>query len=81
MPLKQGKSEKIISSNISELEKTGRSHKQAVAIALANARKNNFSDKTSKFLPLKIAVKQALENQNNLNPKDSIVVKNVKNEN
>jgi len=40
MPLKSGKSKDIISSNIQELMNSGREQKQAVAIALSEARKN-----------------------------------------
>jgi hypothetical protein len=39
MPLKKGYSKQVISENIRELIRSGRSHKQAVAIALRNAQK------------------------------------------
>lgn len=39
MPLKSGKSQKVISMNIRELIKSGRPSKQAIAIALDRAKK------------------------------------------
>lgn len=39
MPLKPGSSKAVISANITELVKSGRPKKQAVAIALSEARK------------------------------------------
>lgn len=40
MPLKKGKSRKTISSNISELVHSGRSKRQAIAIAMNTAGKS-----------------------------------------
>lgn len=39
MPLKKGKSKKVIASNIREMERAGHPHKQAVAAALNQAGK------------------------------------------
>jgi hypothetical protein len=52
VPLKQGYSPKTISSNIKTELKSGKPHKQAVAIALSKAKKSGYS---------KDVVKMALE--------------------
>lgn len=46
MPLTKGSSQSVISKNIRELIGSGRSHKQAMAIALAKARqfKKSYSN-------------------------------------
>jgi hypothetical protein len=49
MPLAKGKSKKAISSNIKELESTGKyPHNQAIAIALSEAYKNKKDKKKKK---------------------------------
>jgi len=40
MPLKRGSSDTVVSANIKELMKSGRSQKQSVAIALSTAGKS-----------------------------------------
>ena len=49
MPLKKGKGKKVISSNIKELIKSGKSRQQAVAIALSTARRKNRGKTDSGF--------------------------------
>ncbi|MGH9252322.1 MAG: hypothetical protein ACRD0W_22815 [Acidimicrobiales bacterium] len=39
MPLKKGKSKKVVSANIAELRRSGRPQRQAVAIAMKKAGK------------------------------------------
>ncbi len=45
MALKKGSSQKTISENIKELQRSGRPHRQAVAIALEEARKSEKKKK------------------------------------
>ncbi len=45
MPLKKGKSKKVVSENISELVRSGRKQKQAVAIAMDSARRSGKKKK------------------------------------
>ena len=50
MPLKRGASREAISANIAELIKSGRPQKQAIAIALSNARKTTTSNRMKRKL-------------------------------
>lgn len=45
MPLKKGKSDKTVSANIKTLMDEGKSQKQAIAIALSEAGRENPKDK------------------------------------
>ena len=45
MPLKKGSSKQTVSANIKELIKSGRPQKQAVAIALSEARRSGKKGK------------------------------------
>lgn len=45
MPLKKGKSKKVISENIAELQRSGRDKNQSVAIAYSEARRGKKKGK------------------------------------
>lgn len=49
MPLKKGSSRKVVSENIRELISSGRPQKQAIAIALSEARRSKKRRKKNPF--------------------------------
>lgn len=51
MPLKRGSSRKVIGENIAELEHSGRKPKQAIAIALSEARRTGGKKAKRKLAP------------------------------
>ena len=53
MPLQQGSSDEVKSANIAELRKSGYPEKQAVAIALSEARKSSGEKAPKKKAPKK----------------------------
>ncbi len=54
MPLKKGSSKKVVSENISELVRSGRPQKQAIAISMEKAGKRRKKNKgsASNFRPI-----------------------------
>lgn len=58
MPLKKGSSDKNISFNIKELVDSGRPQKQAVAIAMSEARKNSKKSNPERFKKLREGMKK-----------------------
>ena len=59
MPLKEGSSQGVISGNISELVRSGRPQKQAIAIAKAKAGKGRGGTRVSHVERGRIAHKKA----------------------
>ena len=51
MPLKKGKSKKVISANIRELMHSGRPQKQAIAIAMSEAGMSRKKKRKKRIVP------------------------------
>lgn len=78
MPLKKGRSRKVVSENVRELERSGRSHDEAVAIALNKAgrskkkRAASHEDATSGMPPVLLPDNVETFQEVMKTPKDSL---------